>query len=383
MNRSHRATIAVMATAVKKKQGGSKQTTLGDRVQAARRRLDEHTREIVAWHFDPKTGCPFWLEYAKKLKWDPRKEVKSYDDLDKFPFFEDEWLRGGPVRRWVPKAYARSPIYIFETGGSTGVPKSRINIDDFRVDYEMFSETLSDESFPKGADWLMLGPTGPRRLRLAVEHLCQHRGGICFHVDLDPRWVVKLINRGRMDVMNEYRDHVINQGLTLLRAHENIRCLFTTPKLLEALCEKISLARMGVKGVFCGGTQLTAQFNRFAREELLEGKVELVPTYGNTLMGLACHKPFEPADNYSITYHPPSPRAMIEVVVPDEPRKVVEYGQLGRVRLTTLTKEFFVPRFLERDEAIRRPPCEPYPWDGAGDVRPFSGFAVPIVEGVY
>jgi len=357
--------------------------SVAKRAAEARQRLDAHTCETVAWHFDPKTGCPFWLEYAKKLGWDPRKEVTCYNDLDKFPFFEDEWLRGGPVRRWVPMAYSDRPVYIFETGGSTGVPKSRINIDDFRIDYEMFSETLSDESFPKGSDWLMLGPSGPRRLRLAVEHLCQHRGGICFCVDLDPRWVVKLINKGRMDVMIEYRDHVINQGLTLLKAHENIRCLFTTPKLLEALCEKISLARMGIKGVFCGGTQLTAQFHRFAREELLEGKAELVPTYGNTLMGLACHKPYDPADNHSVIYHPPCPRAMIEVVDPNEPRRVVEYGQLGRVRLTTLTKEFFMPRFLERDEAIRRPPCEKYPWDGAADVRPFSGFAVPIVEGVY
>ena len=71
----------------------------------ARKRLDQHTREIVKWHFDPKTGCPFWLEYAKKLGWDPRKEIRSYDDLDKFPFFEDEWLRGGPVRRWVPLGF--------------------------------------------------------------------------------------------------------------------------------------------------------------------------------------------------------------------------------------------------------------------------------------
>ena len=47
------------------------------------------------------------------------------------------------------------PIYIFETGGSTGVPKSRINIDDFRIDYEAFSDTLPDELFPKGADWIM------------------------------------------------------------------------------------------------------------------------------------------------------------------------------------------------------------------------------------
>lgn len=357
--------------------------TLQEKAAAARDRLDAHTREIVAWHFDPATGSPFWLEYASKLKWDPRKEIQSYADLEKFGHFEDEWLRGGPVRRWVPKAIADKPIFVFETGGSTGIPKSRINHEDFRIDYEQFSRTLSDQAFPKGADWLMLGPSGPRRLRLAVEHLCQHRGGICFCVDMDPRWVVKLIKSSRLREMHEYKDHVVNQGLTLLRAHENIQCLFTTPKLLEAICERISLVQAGIKGVFCGGTQLTRQFHRFAREELLEGKIDFVPTYGNTLMGLACHKPFDPADEYSVIYHPPSPRAMIEVVDPDEPSRVVEYGQLGRARLTTLTREFFMPRFLERDEGVRTPPCEAYPWDGIGDVRPFSGFATPIIEGVY
>ncbi|MCH8241426.1 MAG: hypothetical protein IH897_02305 [Planctomycetes bacterium] len=361
----------------------TKSSTLSQCVAAAKERLDAHTREIVAWHFDPKTGCPFWLDYAKTLGWDPRDKIHGYDDLDLFPPFEDEWLRGGPVRRWIPKAYEGRPVYTFETGGSTGVPKSRINIEDFRIDYELFSETLLDDAFPKGADWLMLGPSGPRRLRLAVEHLCQHRGGICFTVDMDPRWVVKLVKSGRMSLMHEYKNHVIDQGLTLLKAHDNIQCLFTTPKLLEALCEKVSIRRLGIKGVFCGGTQLTAQFHRFAREELLEGAVDFVPTYGNTLMGLACHKPFDPADNYSVIYYPPNPRASIEVVDPEDSKRVVEYGELGRARLTTLTKEFFMPRFLERDEGIRHRPCEAYPWDGIGDVRPFSGFATPIVEGVY
>jgi acyl-CoA synthetase (AMP-forming)/AMP-acid ligase II len=349
----------------------------------AKERLDAHTREIVKWHFGAETGCPFWLEYAKSLDWDPRAEINCYDDLDKFEPFHDEWLRGGDVRRWVPKAFAELPVYVFETGGSTGVPKSRINIEDFRTDYELFSDTLSDKAFPPKADWLMLGPSGPRRLRLAVEHLCQHRGGICYTVDMDPRWVVKLIKSGRTALMHEYKDHVVNQGLTLLRAHNSIECLFTTPKLLEALCERVSLHRLGIKGVFCGGTQLTPQFHRFAREELLEGCVEFVPTYGNTLMGLACHKPFDPADNFSIIYHPPAPRAMMEVVDPNNPGCVVEYGEVGRTRLTTLTREFFMPRFLERDEGVRCPPCEAYPWDGVGDVRPFSGFASPIVEGVY
>src|SRR5262245_18774527 len=57
--------------------------TLEHRVSEARQRLNAHTREIVAWHFDPATGCPFWLDYAKNLKWDPRKEIQSYADLDK------------------------------------------------------------------------------------------------------------------------------------------------------------------------------------------------------------------------------------------------------------------------------------------------------------
>ena len=336
----------------------------------------------MQWHFSPETGCPFWLQWAGKAGWDPRKEIHRYEDLDKFGGFQDEWLRGGPVRRWVPRAYKDQPVYTFETGGSTGVPKSRININDFRIDYELYSQTLPDDKFPKGADWLMVGPSGPRRLRLAIEHLAQYRGGICFMVDLDPRWVIKLIKMGEMEMMELYKRHVIDQALTLLKAHENIQCLFTTPKLLEALCERISLKKAGITGVFCGGTEMTPQFHRFAVEELMEG-AHFAPTYGNTLMGLGPSKPPTKEDNWAIIYYPPAPRAMIEVVDPDNPTKVVEYGKTGRVRLTTLTREFFMPRFLERDECEREAPCEQYPWDGVRNVRPFSRFQKSVVEGVY
>ena len=76
--------------------------------------------------FQPETGCPFWLEKAaKEFNFDPRTDVKSFADLKKLGHFEDDWLRGGPVRRWLPKGLAGKPMYVFETGGSTGVPKSR------------------------------------------------------------------------------------------------------------------------------------------------------------------------------------------------------------------------------------------------------------------
>src|SRR5438132_2230523 len=119
--------------------------------------LDSHVREIIAWHFSPDTGCQFWLEWARKAGWDPREEIHSLADLAKFGLFEDEALRGGPVRRWVPKPFQDSPIYVFETGGTTGIPKPRINIQDFRTDYEAFSATLPNEYFPTASNWLMLG----------------------------------------------------------------------------------------------------------------------------------------------------------------------------------------------------------------------------------
>ena len=109
----------------------------------------------MQWHFNPETGCPFWLEWAARAGWDPApRRARRTTTSQKFGLFQDEWLRGGPVRRWVPKAYADRPIFVFETGGTTGVPKSRISIDDFRIDYEWFSATLPDEFFPSGSNWL-------------------------------------------------------------------------------------------------------------------------------------------------------------------------------------------------------------------------------------
>ncbi len=367
---------------------------LAAKASAAREALDAHTVETVQWHFNPDTGCPFWLKYAaEELKFDPRKEIKSFDDLKKFPPFEDEWLRGGPIRRWVPKGLEGKPTYVFETGGTTGIPKSRMVIDDFRTDYELFSDTLPDKYFPKGANWLMLGPSGPRRLRLAVEHLCQYRGGICFCIDLDPRWVVKLIKKGWMEHLEAYKKHCIDQALTVLEAGHDIKCMFATPKLLEGLALALeekgtSIPEVGITGIFSGGTEFTPQWTRFCIEEFFGGMPEqsgvyMTPTYGNTLMGLACSKPVKPDDGYKISYFAPQPRAAIEVVEFDDYDRVVDYGKTGRVKLTTLTKEFFVPGFLERDEGEREPPYEKYPWDGISGTRPFHELASATTVGVY
>jgi phenylacetate-coenzyme A ligase PaaK-like adenylate-forming protein len=143
--------------------------------EQAQQQLESHLQEIIQWHFSPETGSLFWLDWAKK-NFNPLTEVKSVADLLKFPHFQDEWLRDLQPEVWVPAAFKGQPFNIFETGGTTGMPKQRIGWNDYKIDYSEFSEKVSDAHFPRGEAWLMMGPTGPRRLRLAIEHLANVRG---------------------------------------------------------------------------------------------------------------------------------------------------------------------------------------------------------------
>lgn len=351
-------------------------------LQAAQQALDTHVRAMIDWHFSPATGCPFWLRWAES-NFDPRGEVNSFADLvTKFPNFQDEWLRDLQPDVWVPAQFKDRPYNIFETGGTTGMPKQRIGWDDYKVDYEEFSRKVSDEHFPRGAAWMMVGPTGPRRLRLAIEHLANFRGSPCYFIDLDPRWVKKLIAGKQFDQARAYMEHAVDQAVTLLE-NRKIAGLFTTPKLLEAIADRVDLYEAGIRGVFCGGTTMEPQYVRFIVEEVLENRIGFYPTYGNTLMGLAASVPLTAEDKFSITYYAPQPRAVLRVVNPEKPAEIVDFNGWGRVELTTLTKEFLMPRFLERDEAIRRAPRAPYAWDGVAQVRPFGAMQNKIVEGVY
>ena len=320
---------------------------------------------------------------GEKGRLESAEEITSFDDIIAgFPHFEDEWLRDLQPEVWVPAKYKGRPFNIFETGGTTGMPKQRIGWEDYKVDYSEFSEKISDEHFPRNHYWLMMGPTGPRRLRLAIEHLANVRGSSCYFIDLDPRWVKKVLASKKFDQARAYMEHVVDQAVTILK-HRRVSGLFTTPKLLEALSEKINLFDAGIRGVFCGGTTMAPQYVRFLVEEVLENRIGFYPTYGNTLMGLAASVPLRPEDNFSVTYYAPQPRAVLRVVDSKQTDCLVDYDQWGRVELTTMTKEFFMPRFLERDEALRRRPRAPYAWDGVAEVRPFGAMEKTIVEGVY
>jgi hypothetical protein len=152
--------------------------------------------------------------------------------------------------------------------------------------------------------------------------------------------------------------------------------------LLEALAEKIDLYEAGIRGVFCGGTSMNAQYVRFITEELLENKIGFRADLRKHADGPGGASPVATEDNFSITYYAPQPRAALRVVNPIKLHKrcLMASGARGA--------DHHDPRILHAaisraDEAVRREPCEQYPWDGVGEVRPFGAMQKTIVEGVY
>ena len=109
----------------------------------------------------------------------------------------------------------------------------------------------------------------------------------------------------------------------------------------------------------------------FGRGSLRGWKIGFVPTYGNTSWDWPGTTPLVPKTIIRLPTMLPSLAPVLRVINP-ESNLPVEYDTWGRVELTTLTKEFFMPRFLERDEALRRKPWSEAPWDGVAEVRPFG-----------
>src|ERR1700704_1011277 len=93
---------------------------------------DEFIQAAMDWHFDPTTGSPYWLERAKSLDFDPRTDVRSFDDLALFPNVTNE-LRDVHAQDLIPQGYGPNPevVGVFESGGTTGAPKRIVMLRDW------------------------------------------------------------------------------------------------------------------------------------------------------------------------------------------------------------------------------------------------------------
>ncbi|MGH3830181.1 MAG: phenazine antibiotic biosynthesis protein [Pseudonocardiaceae bacterium] len=347
---------------------------------------DEFIRAAMEWHFNPDTGSPYWVERAKTLEFDPRSDIKGHEDLELFPNIANE-LRDVRAQNLIPRGYGPAPevIGVFESGGTTGAPKRVVCLRDwFDRMLAWHNADLDAHGFPRGANWLGIIPSGPHIVSELFARSAATRGGLIFSIDLDPRWVKKLIVKGRFDEADAYAEHLIDQAAFALRT-QDIGVMIVTPPLLERLArrdELVDLVNQKVRVISWGGTQLDADSRHLYRTEIFP-EATLHGVYGSTMILSAAGERPGLSDDDPCVFDPFSPYVTFSVIDPANGR-AVDYGERGQVVMHHVSKSFLLPNNLERDLATRIEPMAGQVGDSVADIAPVAQFeGADVIEGVY
>lgn len=342
-------------------------------------------RQVLAVHFDPDGGSPYWLDLARERQIKPLDEIRDLADLACLGAMNTEALAERPVEDFIPRTLRadRRGWIVAETGGTLG--RSRYAVygqAEFTAAFVTpFIKAAARYNFPHGENWLFVGPTGPHIIGLAASACAQAVGSPHpFMVDFDPRWARKLPPDSF--ARKRYLEHLTEQALTIL-ASQVIGVIFATPPVLEDLAARVSAEqRLRVRALHFGGmpvtpallTHLTAAFP----------SAVMMSGYGNTLLGVApeLHRTAEA----QIAYYPHGSRLIYEVV--DDAGEMVAYGMRGRIRAHRLDTMQLLVNVLERDNAIRiAPPGEAaqdgFVLDGLLDPQPIQNEQMQPVVGLY
>ena len=320
--------------------------------------MSERLRRILDLHFDADFGSPYWQRRLRAGACPPPDEINSLEDLGRFGAFDLGLLSRHPVEDFSPRAVrARTSLVLAETGGTSGTPASTAYT---REDFEEafitpFLNSVGATPFDEG-HWLWLGPGGPHIIGKAAQRIAAlTTGSDAFSVDFDPRWFRRL-TPGSV-ARERYLGHVLEQAHRVL-AHQDVRYLFSTPVVLQALGEALPDAvRERIRFVYLGGMPvrggaLISLGEYFPNAQFLAG-------YGNTLFGVLHEATPAPASDAPRTYLPQGDRLIVRVVpagessAADRCNQRVAAGARGQVMLHRLDESAFLPCVLERDGAER------------------------------
>ncbi|MFI1018371.1 AMP-binding protein [Streptomyces sp. NPDC020965] len=342
---------------------------------------DAYLRAALVWHFSEDTGSRLWLDLAKELDFDPLSDIRSYDDLARFPDIA-EHLRNRPVADLVPRGLVHDPTpSVFETGGTTGAPKRLLYTERWiRRALGWKTAELRAAGFPAGEPWLVAMPSGPHAFGHTTRLQATALGSVLHTVDLDPRWVKKLILAGGSP--DAYLAHLIDQLGHIIRT-QNIAAITITPPIFSELLlhdELTDRLRHSLKYLAFAGAHLDDDTRDVIAELLPDTVIQNI--YGSTMV-LTTAKVRAGTEASSTVYDGYSPFVVFAVVDP-ETRRPVAYGERGQVRMTHISSGVFIPNNFERDSVIRVPAPEGSVGDSLSSPQPLAAFdGEPVIEGVY
>ncbi|MFJ8357244.1 phenazine antibiotic biosynthesis protein [Streptomyces sp. NPDC093984] len=347
---------------------------------------DEFVRAAMQWHFTPETGSRYWLDRAERLAFDPRHDVKGVQDLSLFPDLTDE-LREARVTDLIPRGYGSQArlLNVFDSGGTTGAPKRVVQMDDWmRHGTEQVGRRLKDHGLPVGALWLTVAPTGPHLVGDVLQRAAAGLGSPGLGVDMDPRWVRKLVASGRRDEVDAYTDHIVDQCRRILLS-QDIGVIAATTPLLERFAredELVEIINGSAKAIIWGGTHMDPDTRDLLRSDVFPD-VPVIGMYGNTMMLTALVERVGLTESEPCVFDPVSPYVFLSVVDPDTGEQVAE-GERGRVVVSHVSKSMLIPNNWERDTALRVRPAEGHVGDAVADVAPVATVkGETVIEGVY
>jgi len=348
-------------------------------------RFQQHLFQVMSWHFSPKTGSPFWLSMRNQLSFDPVKDIRSFKDLSLFPDI-NLMLREVPIEDLQPRGLYHSDLAgIFESGGTTGKPKRIVVYEEWLKQLVAWrTKGLNKPDGMNKKNTLAIIPSGPHIVGAINLRRAKALGGQCFRVDLDPRWVKKLIQKGDAENVQLYIEHLLDQAESII-ASQSISYLVTTPKLLEAIARRRPLAKYlndTLEMITWGGTSMDADTLDYLKTAIFP-KVEMTASYGSTMILSETKARKDHYHNGSPIFDSYSPYVLLDVVDP-KTRKSVAYGERGQVIMNHLSKFALFPNILERDTAIRLPAADEFPGVAVSEINTLAEVSGHVViEGVY
>lgn len=351
--------------------------------QTAPEDADAYLRAAMAWHFGSDSGSAFWLRAAQDLGFDPVVDVQTYSDLHRFPNLVNE-LRSAPVEELIPRGYGSpAPVpRVYESGGTTGAPKRTAQLPDWVEQVTRWQvEDFTAGGFVPGRGLLCLMPSGPHGVGHFDRDVAERLGSTLHSVDLDPRWVKKLVARQATAEVAGYVDHVLDQARFVLET-QSVANLHATPPLIEALArdpELVDLVNAKIQYLLLSGAHVDLDTYDVLRDVF--PATSIATAFGSTM--ILSQAATRIADDGVAVFDPRSPYVVFWVVDPDTGARV-PYGERGQVVMNHVSKGMFIPNNLERDTAVRVHGPAGSVGDSISEVAPVAVFGdEPVIEGVY
>jgi acyl-coenzyme A synthetase/AMP-(fatty) acid ligase len=348
---------------------------------------------IIDIHFDSDGGSPYWIEKAKVLGLNARKDILNLADLVLLGPMDEAALAERQIEDFIPRSILhRKEDFIFaETAGTTGKPKFAVHLaEEFHEAFIVpFIKAAHRIHFPQRVNWLFIGPTGPHIIGKAARASARALGSPdVFTVDFDPRWAKKLM-QGSF-AYNRYLEHIESQAMRVIEI-QDISVLFSTPAVLEGLADKITAQkRLKIRGIHLGGMSASSEFMNKLKYSFPNAVV--LSGYGNTLFGMMPQLDYNESTGFD--YYPHGNRLAVQIVEYNPETDIrnidrpVDYGQRGKVLIHRLDQVQFIPNMIERDTAVRIMSAEDttgdgFCLDGIRDPQPIVNENLKPVIGLY